>query len=283
MPSTVAAIHRTRSAMGTLFEALLVGDDEEHLTAVAEAVLDEVVRIERLLSRFDPRSEISRINRLAANEPVIVDYEVAGLLKTCFAARDWTESCFDITASAQTSNRHISAAHVEFDAAKRRIRFTSPDIQLDLGGIGKGYALDRAAELLAEYGVDNALLHGGTSSVLARGCDERDEPWRIALRKPAASESMEAIELCDQALSYSAVNEQADIIDPRNGEKLAGTDGCAVIARSATEAEILSTALLCMGRERAEQFVDGQGENEMALFWMESIPAAVSHRLGTNT
>jgi len=267
--------------MGTLFEALLVGDDEEHLTAVAEAALDEIVRIERLLSRFDPRSEISRINRLAASETVVVDYEVARLLTICFAARERTEGCFDITASTQTPAHRGAVTQVAFDPSRRSIRFTSPDIQLDLGGIGKGYALDRAAELLAEYGVENALLHGGTSSVLARGCDERDEPWRIALQHSATGEPLETIELCDQALSFSAVNEQADIVDPRSGEPLRGLYGCAVIAGSATEAEILSTALLCMGRERAEQFVDEQGENEMALFWMESIPAAVSHRLGT--
>lgn len=282
MRSTVATIHRTRPAMGTLFEAMLVGDDEEHLAAVAEAVLDEVVRIERLLSRFDPRSEISRINRLAANQPVVVDCEVTWLLKTCFAARNWTEGCFDITASTQTLACRGAAAHIEFDVNQRRIRFTSPDIQLDLGGIGKGYALDRGAELLAEYGVENALLHGGTSSVLARGRDERGETWAIALRHPASGERMETTKLCDQALSCSAVNEQADIIDPRSGEPLTGTDGCAVITTSATEAEIYSTALLCIGRERAAQFMVEHTAEAIELIWMaESIPAAVSRRPGS--
>src|SRR5262245_39811982 len=87
----IQSVRRTRPAMGTLFEVLLLGDDEEHLTAVADAVLDEVQRIERLLSRFDPRSEISRINRLAAAESLVVDCELAGLLAACFEARHWTE------------------------------------------------------------------------------------------------------------------------------------------------------------------------------------------------
>src|SRR5438132_927598 len=72
-----------RVAMGTYFEVFLAGDDEEHLRAVADAVLDEVVRAERLLSRFDPASEVSRINRLAGQQPVLVDVEVLDVLRTC--------------------------------------------------------------------------------------------------------------------------------------------------------------------------------------------------------
>lgn len=247
MPATALnAVHRTRAAMGTLFEALLVGDDAEHLAAVAEAVLDEVQRIERLLSRFDPRSEISRINRLPAREEVLVDFEVAALLQTCFEATRWTAGCFDILASGRRKPEG-GAPRLAFDFARRLIRFTDPAATLDMGGIGKGYALDRAAEILAENGIENALLHGGTSSVLARGTDADGAPWKVALRSLTSDESRETIKLDNSALSCSEVNEQADIIDPRSGQPLTGRFGCAVIAKSATQAEIHSTALLCRG------------------------------------
>lgn len=263
MPATAhTSVHRTRAAMGTLFEALLVGDDAEHLAAVAEAALDEVQRIERLLSRFDPRSEISRINRLAAREEVLVDFEVAALLQTCFDATRRTDGCFDILASGRREPP-AGAPFLEFDLARRLIRFTDPAATLDLGGIGKGYALDRAAEILAENGVENALLHGGTSSVLARGTDADGAPWKISLQGLTGDESGEMIELIDSALSCSAVNEQADIIDPRTGEPLTGRLGCAVVAKSATQAEILSTAMLCRGPAGWQPLAD-----EIQVVWL---------------
>src|SRR5437763_14639010 len=92
--------HARREAMGTFFEVFLAGDDDEHLLAVADAALDEVTRLERLLSRFDPASEIARVNREAAGRPVLVDYEVWDLLRACRDPRDRTAGCFDVTAGS---------------------------------------------------------------------------------------------------------------------------------------------------------------------------------------
>src|SRR5205823_5190090 len=99
-----ATSYRRREAMGTYFEVFLAGDDEEHLDSVAEAVLDEVARIERLLSRFDPASEVSRINRLAGSRPVRVDFEVWGLLQACGDYHRCTEGYFDVTVRAQAED-----------------------------------------------------------------------------------------------------------------------------------------------------------------------------------
>lgn len=270
MTQTCAAtVLRSRPAMGTLFEVLLRGEDEEHLAAVADAVLYEVQRVERLLSRFDPRSEISRINRLAAQGPVLVDREVADVLAACIDAGRWTEGAFDITATSawrtlpasagfdhhQADAGSVGHGGVALDPVHRTIEFAAPGTQLDLGGIGKGYALDCAARLLDEHHVEHALLHGGTSSVLARGCGADDEPWRVALRHPLTGEEAGIQRLKDESLSCSAVNDQADVIDPASGQPLKDPVAVAVIAPSATQAEVLSTSLLCMGRRKGERFI----------------------------
>src|SRR3954451_2484236 len=125
------AIQRRRPAMGTWFEVRLLGDDPQHLADVAEAVLDEVERIDRLLSRFDPRSEIARINGEAARRAVRVDFEVLGLLETCRTAWQQTRGCFDVTTPSGTFEA------LEIDPVRRTIRFGEPGLAIDLGGIGK--------------------------------------------------------------------------------------------------------------------------------------------------
>ena len=270
-PATeLSIVHRTRPAMGTVFEVLLRGDDEEHLTAVADAILDEVQRIERLLSRFDPRSEVSRINWLAARAAVLMDHEVASLLTTCIDAHAWTGGAFDVTLGSGKSAQRVEEQipGVEFDPPLRLIRFTAPAVQLDLGGIGKGYALDCAARLLDEHHVEHALLHGGTSSVLARGCGADDEPWRVALRHPLTGEEAGIQRLKDESLSCSAVNDQADVIDPAAGQPLKDPVAVAVIAPSATQAEVLSTTLLCMGRRMGERFVLRLATLSVTAVWL---------------
>lgn len=258
-------VHRGRVAMGTLFEVLLGGDEEEHLTAVAEAALDEIGRIDRLLSRFNPRSEIARINRLAGREPVLVDREVAELLALCLEAQEWTDGCFDMAAGSGGS-----AAAVRFDRAARRVAFARPDLRLDLGGVGKGYALDRAAELLAQFGICRALLHGGTSSVLARGQGPEGGPWRVALRDPAGNAPVESLELADEALSCSWPGAAQDIMDPKTGAPVGRNRACAVVAPTATVAEILSTALVVRGPEGSAPLAAVHGGPRARVYWLSA-------------
>jgi thiamine biosynthesis lipoprotein len=272
-------IHRVRPAMGTWFEARLVGDDLEHLDATAEAVLDEVQRVERLLSRFDRRSEVARINREAAHHPVRIDVDILRLLQTCRRAWERTEGYFDVTAP------RCALAAVAIDPEARTVRFQEPDLALDLGGIGKGYALDRAAEILAAQGIGSALLHGGTSSILALGRDETDQPWPVAVRDPRvrAPEAVELFQLrvsgrgfsCSATLSPG--QQRSDVVDPVGCAPLTGNAACIVLARNATEAEYLSTALLCMGKTKARRYVARTGE--AAAFeaaWIDGGDAGVS-------
>ncbi len=245
--------------MATLFEIVVAGapDELENLAAAGEAALDEIERVARLLSRFDAASETARLNRDAARGPVLVDYEMLAILQTCRAAWQRTGGHFDLTASSAMSEDAPNFGAVRIDAAARTVQFDDPRLRLDFGAFGKGYALDRAGALLREYGAGHALLHGGTSSVLALGDGPDGEPWRVGVRDPWASDmvaEVAQIGLRDRALSSSAVlgsQEVSDIVQPHAHVALTEQAACVVLADTAAEAEILSTALLCMGRAAA--------------------------------
>jgi thiamine biosynthesis lipoprotein len=248
--------------MATRFEILLVGADPEHLEAVGEAALDEVTRIERLLSRHDRASEVSRINRDAAKRPVKVDRELFAILWEC---QNWsirTEGSFDLCASSLPgSSRFVDA--VELDPERRTIRFLDPTARLDFGSVGKGIAIDSASRILDDHGVRSAFVHGGTSSILVKGRQADGSPWRVGLRDPfdpQAKTEVIQLELVDGSLSTSAVfdpgSTRSDIIDPADSRPLTSEASCSVIAASAFEAEVLSTAFLVMGKVQARTFLD---------------------------
>ncbi len=255
-------VHCRRPAMATFFELWLAGDDEEHLSAVGEAALDEIVRVERLLSRFDATSEVARINRDAAREPVRVDFELLAILEDCLFWWERTDGAFDLCAHAA----HLAGKEgltfgeaVELDRQNRTVRFLAPQVALDFGGYGKGYALDRAGDVLSQFGVTSALLHGGTSSVLARGT-HGGAPWRIAVRDPFAADAkaqLGQISLAGCGFSSSAVSggqAVSDLLNPHDGRPLSAAVACSVLAPTAREAEALSTALLALGKQHMGRF-----------------------------
>jgi thiamine biosynthesis lipoprotein len=191
--------------MNTRFEFVLRGEREPALRAAGEEALDEISRLETQLSLYRRDSELNQLNARAAREPVRVSPPLFHLLAR---ARDlWaaTDGAFDPTIAplmrawkfvrdtgARPDAAELAAAracvgmqHVELDAANFTVRFARPGVVLDPGAIGKGHALERAGRLLREAGVSDALLHGGTSTVLALGTDAEGAPWRIAIEHPA--------------------------------------------------------------------------------------------------
>jgi thiamine biosynthesis lipoprotein len=263
--------------MGTFFEVFLAGADAAHLEDVATAALDEVTRLERLLSRFDPSSEIARINREAGRRPVRVDYEVWHILCTCQEYRRRTAGFFDVTApSAVRTDTSARGESLVLDEERRSIHFPQPGVAIDLGGFGKGYALDQAREILQRFGVTSGLLDGGTSSVLAVGRHPNGRPWPIDVRNPFTNEPSEAVGqilLAEQGYSCSAAldpgNAESDIIDPHYGAALTEQAACVVIAPTALEAEILSTACLAMGKSRAIQYLDENAKPGLFIGWID--------------
>jgi thiamine biosynthesis lipoprotein len=273
---TLTSYHRDVEAMGTRFAVFLHGDDKEHLEAVAVAVLEEVVRLDGLLSRFDPRSEIARINREAADKPVRVDRELFALLERCERACQLTEGYFDVTAGTGTK-AVVDTPALLLDAGSRTVQFSCPEINIDLGAIGKGYALDRGREILFRFGISCALLEGGTSSVLA--LDAPDENgWPVDVRHPLRPEAtpLARVALIERGFSCSAARHPdwadqtpSDVVNPQTGEPIAGSAACLALAANATESEIFSTALLAMGRERAMRYLQNNPSLDLEVGWFE--------------
>ena len=287
MPSSVVL---ARNAMATRFEIVLHGENENRLRAAGEEALDELERLEAQLSLYRPESELSHINRRAAFEAVRVEPQLFRLLQRAQTISQQTNGAFDITAGplircwgfmadsgAVPDQTEIDAARaiigfelLELNASDLTVRFQKQGVMLDLGSIGKGYALDRAAEILREAGIENALLHGGTSTTVVLGSGHNGEPWRIAIEAPPQTvqaliarqegrsdqrdgEPLAIVELQNEALSVSAVWGKAfvadgrmlgHIIDPRTGRPALGPVSTAVTTSSATDSDALSTALL---------------------------------------
>jgi FAD:protein FMN transferase len=276
----VRVVREARRAMGTRFEVVLVGSDPVRLQAAAEAVLDEVERLEAQLSCYRPQSELSGINAFAAERPVRVEPRLFALLRQALEIAAATGGAFDPTvapllrawgfvggagqppdADTLARAREVTGAHgVELDAEGFTLRFIREGMSLDLGAIGKGYALDRAREVLEESCCRAGLLHAGTSTVYAFGSPpESPGGWRVGLRDPARGEreTLGEVELTDRALSVSAPHGKAfregeallgHVLDPRTGEPTQAGRLAAVLHPSATTADALSTALLVLGR-----------------------------------
>jgi len=228
--------------MGTRFELVLGHDDDPGGpgagVAIGEAVMEEIVLWHRRLSRFAPDSLVSHINRTAAVAAVRLDRPTFELFRDALDVQQASEGAFDIT-------RGAPAGSLELDASDLTIRFRNPAVQVDLGGIAKGHAVDCAAALLRTHGVTTALLHGGTSSVAALGAPPEADGWKVALaRAPGAP----VVVLRDQTLSVSwTASQGGHIVDPRTQASPPDTV-CAVTGPSARLGDAWATALGVLGR-----------------------------------
>ena len=281
----------SRRAMATDFEIALPFATPEALPA-AEAALDLIDALEQQLTVYRDDSEVSRINRLAAREAVPVEQELFDLLQRAARLATETYGAFDVTAGAlvrawgflrgprrvptpaerASALQRVGMRHVVLDAMNRTVRFTRDGLEINLGSIGKGYALDRAARLLRErFQVRAGLLHSGHSSVYAMGEEPATrEGWRVALRHPAEEgRRLGTFTLLDRALGTSAATFQyleyygrrlGHILDPRTGWPASGMAGASVTAPTAAEADALATAFFILGIEPARAYCDRHPE-----------------------
>lgn len=267
--------------MATRFELLLLGRRPESLRAAAEEALDEIERVEEWLSPYRPESEWVRLHREGVGRPVRVDPRLFAFLWRARELTEKTGGMFDPTvgpllrawgfrggASEMPDPGAVAAARelvgwrqVELDLDRRTVCLLRPGVEIHPGAMGKGYALDRAVEILREAGVENGIIHGGTSTVCALGVPADGEGWPVSLPEPPPGTPVAWPEgrpprvlLRDTTLSVSAVWGRGDspvshVLDPRTGNPTRGLALAAVVAESATDSDVWSTALLVGGPE----------------------------------
>ena len=277
-------VHRLGGhAMATEFQILIAGVGKAKAEAAAAEALRDLESLENELSRFRDGSDIARINALPAGGSTTIGtatYDCIALAKDVHAA---TAGAFDISIgplfAVWTNPDHsprtpteselsraraaVGIDQIELGVDSLRITVHNEDRWLDLGGIGKGYALDQMAILLGEANIDNALLDAGGSTLLAIGDGPEGEGWPVG----RGIENSPAIALKDRALSGSAFTERGEhIVDPRKGRPVSAFKGNAwALAPSAALADALSTAFLVMDIEEIEALCAAYPEIEAIL------------------
>ena len=274
-----------RRAMACRFEITLASGDASWVPA-ARAALNEIDRIEAELSIFRDDSTVTRVNRLAAEGPTAIGEELFALFDRCVEVYGGTEGAFDLTstplsrcwgflhrdgrvpshAAIESALERVGFGGVILDRGALTVQFDRCGMELNLGAVGKGYALDRVAAGMRESGVTHALLSAGRSSMLAIG--GRCHGWHVDVVSPrrdddTADRLLARVWLRDAAIGTSGAGEQfvmADgsryghVIDPRTGWPATGTLSASAIAPSAELADALSTAFLVGGAELAERY-----------------------------
>jgi len=287
--SGVLRLRQSVSAMGTTFSIALHGRDRDLMEAAVRAAFDEVRRLDRLLSNYRPDSEWSLVNRDAAHRPVPTSAELFRLISACLEQSRRTDGAFDITvgplkrawgfhrgagriATAEevaAARRHVGHRFVELDPAGRTVRFDHAGVELDPGGIGKGYAVDRVVEILRAHGFDTGLVAGSKSSLYGLGAPPAEaRGWRADIRDsdhPGASRAL--VFLRDASLSTSGTGEQAHwsdgtmsshLVDPRTGWPLQTVAQVSVVTSRALDGEVWAKACLINGpRWTAEHKPEG--------------------------
>lgn len=263
--------------MGTRIVVELWADDRDQGEAAIEAVLDEMRRVDRDMSTFKPTSEVSIVNATAASKAVPISAELFDLLTQAAEYSRLTEGAFDITYASvgymydfhehkRPTQKQIDNAlpavnyrHVLLDARTRTVRFSQPGVRIDLGGIGKGHAVDRGIAILQQRGISHALVTaGGDSRIIG---DRFGHPWVVGIRHPDRKDEVIArIPLEDTAISTSGDYERYfeengvryhHIIDPHTGQSARKVRSATIIGPTATRTDGLSKTAFVLGAEKA--------------------------------
>jgi thiamine biosynthesis lipoprotein len=280
-PDSPLRLERSGDAMGAAFTVVVYGDDEPRMISAVENAFDEVRRIDRLLSNYRPSSEWSEVNRNAAKGPVKVSEELFELLSACLEYSRQSEGAFDITvgplmklwgfyrgsgriphrAEIRSVFSRIGYKNILLNPAGRTVRFARNGVELDPGGIGKGYAVDRMAEILRASGIRDAFISGSASSLYAMGAPPHETGWRVQIRDPRDSHrTVEEVILRDESMSTSGSYEKffrargklyTHIMDPRTGYPATGMLAVSVIAPRTLDSEAWTKPLFVNGRQWA--------------------------------
>ena len=274
------------------------GPDAAALPRIVEDAFDEVDRIDRLMSHYKADSPLSRINREAARHPVTVEPELFDFIAESMRYNRESGGAFDITVGPlmkawgffggegrmpsddelAAARRHVGGAHVVLNPAEKTIGFDEPGVELDLGGIAKGYAVDRVVGLLRERQIAAALVSSGGSTIYGLGAPPGRNGWDVMLQDPVDSRKTAlTVTLKDRAVSVAGRSEKSfesggvrysHIMDPRTGWPVQGVLSVAVLTSTGTAGDALDDAFFVMGPERSRALSEDASGHGSVLFFL---------------
>jgi thiamine biosynthesis lipoprotein len=272
----------TQSIMGTRVHAELWLDDPSRAEQLLDAVMAEMRRIDATYSPYLESSDLSVLNREAPRGWVKVTAEMFELLSRSRRVSELTDGAFDVTYASvgryydyregkRPDNAQIREAveaidyrYVELDPDGLRVRYAHPGVYVDLGGIAKGYAVDRAAAVLRRAGIEQAGVSAGGDSYIIG--DRRGEPWTVGIRDPRKEDAMAAVlPLMDTAVSTSGDYERFfeedgvryhHILDPATGRSARESWSVTILGPDATFTDALSTSVFVLGPDRGLELID---------------------------
>ena len=272
-------IERSTDAMGATFSIVAYGTDQVSVNQAIDAAFEEAHRLDALLSNYLPASEWSRINREAAAHPVAVSPELFRLLSDCNKYSRASDGTFDLTVGPLMrawgffgGERHVPSSgqirdalelvgyrHVQLNARKGTVSFDRAGVEIDPGGVGKGYAVDRMVKILQARGIHNALVAASGSSIYGLGAPpEEPRGWSMSIADPwDHRKNVAQVFLRDLSLSTSGSYEKSfrvgdrrysHIMDPRSGSPAEGAVQVTVIAPRAVDSEVWAKPYFILGR-----------------------------------
>jgi len=275
-------LYREESIMGTRCAVELWATDRNAGNAAIEAVFADMRRIDALMSTYKPDSEVSRVNDNAAKEPVAITAELFGLLQTSVQYSGLSKGAFDITYASvgylydyrqhfHPDEKTIAAAlpsidyrQLRLDPVKRTVAFGKPGMRIDLGGIAKGYAVDRGIQILKDRGFTHSMVNAGGDTRVSG--DRFGKPWIVGIRHPDRKDEIAMrIPLVDAAFSTSGDYERFfdeggvryhHIIDPKTGHSPHAVRSVTVIASNATRTDGLTKTVFILGPKDGIDFIN---------------------------
>jgi len=281
-----AWLERTEAIMGTRIYVELWAEDPAKGNAAIDAVMADMRRIDDLMSHYKPDSQLSHINQHANEEPVQVDKELFDLIKLSTYYSQITEGAFDITYASvgylydYPKHIHPTEAQIKsalpgvnwrnmlLDEAHHTVRFEHPGMRIDLGGIGKGYAVDRGIDILKARGIQHAVVTaGGATRIIG---DHMGRPWVVAIQHPDdPTKVVTRIPLSDSAMSTSGDYERFfdeggvryhHIIDPHTGHSASKVRSATILAPTATQTDGMSKTAFVLGAEKTLEIINRMPE-----------------------
>lgn len=284
-------LHRfAHKAMATIYEIFISNEDAAYAQQAAHEAFTELDRLEQELSRFLPNSDIARLNHLAANQPLRLGLDAFTCLSLAQQVFTETSGAFDVTVGPlikcwlhpdktprspsadelAAARRNVGMQLLALDEIEHTVTLQAGPVHVDLGAIGKGYAVEVLAGLLREWDINTALIHGGRSSVFALGSPPDMPGWPLTLSNPLQPQGILArLHLCHQAVSGSGLQKGQHIINPRTGQPLTGRRAAWAIAPSAAVSDAVSTAFMIMAPEEVEDYCRRHPDMRALVIWAE--------------